>query len=117
MNLFTVTAPLTIKYPNGHKKIIIEKFQHKQGLLFFEPFWHINGLNECVHLIHGELTGEGPWKIDAHIITVTGCQGTDPEMASALGEWQAFLGMPEHGYPGDDEIRHLAEKLGAVVSV
>lgn len=115
MNLFTVTAPLTIKYPDGTKKIIIEKFPHPQGLLLFEPFWHVKGLDACVHLIHGELQGDGPWKIDGHIITVTGCQGTDPEMAAALAEWQTFLATPEPGYPGDESIRQLAKKLGAAI--
>jgi len=115
MNLFTVTAPLTIRYPDGSKKIIIEKFPHPGGLLFFEPFWHINGLQSSVHLIQGELKGEGPWKINDHIITVTGCQGTDPEMATKLSEWQTYLAIPEQRYPNDDEIHSLAKKLGANV--
>lgn len=114
MNLFTVTAPLTIKYPDGDKKIIIEKFPHQRGLLFFEPFWHVKGLDDCVHLIQGELLGEGPWKIDGHVITVTGCQGSDPEMAAVLAEWQTYLGLPQQNYPNDAEIKHLAGKLGAL---
>ncbi len=115
MNLFSVTAPLTIRYPSGDRKIIIEKFRHQQGLLFFEPFWHINGLDSSVHLIRGELSGDGPWKIADHVITVTACHGTDAEMATQLTEWQAFLSMPEQRYPGDDEIRYLAQKLGAII--
>ncbi len=115
MNLFTVTAPLTIRYPNGDKKIMIAIFKHQDGLLFFEPFWHILGLDNAVHLIKGELSGEGPWKIAGHIITVTACQGTDPEMASQLSEWQAFLSMPESEYPSNDEISYLAQKLGASI--
>jgi len=114
-NLFTVTAPLTIKYPDGTKKVIIEKFPHKRGLLFFEPFWHINGLNNSVHLIKGTITGVGPWKIDQHIIMVTGCESTDPEMAQAVTEWQAYLSVPDQEYPGDEQIKILAMKLGAVV--
>lgn len=116
INFFTITAPLTIQYSDGEKKIIIEKFRHKQGLLFFEPFWHIKGLKECVHLLQGKLTGQGPWKINGHIISVTACQGSDPEIATLLADWQAYLCM-QQGYPNDNEIRYLAEKLGAVRSV
>jgi hypothetical protein len=115
MNLYTVTAPLTIRYPDGQRKIMIEKFRHREGLLFFEPFWHINGLDSSVHLIRGELSGDGPWKIADHIITVTACHGTDPEMASQLTEWQSFLSMPEQHYPSEDEIRYLAQKLGCTI--
>ena len=115
MNLFTVTAPLTIKDPHGDRKIIIEKFRHREGLLFFEPFWHIHGLDRCVHLVRGELTGEGPWKIAGHIITVTGCHGSDPDMATQVSEWQAFLGMTDQRYPAAEEIRYLAQKLGATI--
>jgi hypothetical protein len=105
---------MTIRYPNGDKKIIIEKFQHREGLLFFEPFWHLNGLQQGVHLISGEITGEGPWKIADHVITVTGCQGTDAEMAQKLNEWQTYLATPEIQYPAPEQIAELAGKLGAV---
>lgn len=114
-NLFSVTAPLTIKYPDNSKKLIIEKFPHKQGILIFEPFWHINGLNNSVHLIKGTLVGEGPWKVDKCIITVTGCEGTDPEMAHLVSKWQSFFSMPEQQYPGDEQIMMLARKLGASI--
>jgi len=114
-NLFSVTAPLTIKYADKSKKIVIEKFPHKEGLLIFEPFWHINGLSESVHLIKGELKGEGPWKINECVINVTGCEGSDPEMAQLVTEWQAYLSVPEQKYPNDDQIRGLAMKLGAEI--
>jgi len=113
-NLFSVTAPLSIKYPDGSKKLIIVKYPHSRGLLFFEPFWHINGLTQSVHLIKGEITGEGPWKIADHVITVTGCQGSDPDMASLVTEWQAYLSVPEQQYPDETQIRQLAAKLGAI---
>jgi len=115
MNLFSVTAPLTIRFPDGKKKLMIEVFQHSKGLLFFEPFWHVNGLESSVHLINGTLTGQGPWKINEHVITVTGCQGADPEMASQLSEWQTFLAIPEQKYPNKNEIEYLAKKLGATI--
>ena len=114
-NLFSVTAPLTIRYPDNSKKIIIEKFLHKEGIIFFEPFWHINGLNSSVHLIRGELKGEGPWKIGQHVIMVTGCEGSDPEMAQKVTEWQTYLNIPQQEYPNDMQIKTLAKKLGALV--
>lgn len=114
MSMYSVTAPMTIRYPDGAKKLIIEKYPHREGLLFFEPFWHINGLEEGVHLIKGEMTGEGPWKINGHIITVTGCQGTDAEMAHKLSEWQTYLATPDIQYPAPQQIAELARKLGAV---
>jgi len=114
-NIFSVTAPLTIKFPDGSRKLIIEKFSHEQGLLIYEPFWHINGLTNSVHLIKGDITGEGPWKIGQHIIMVTGCQVSDPEMSRQLSDWQAYLSIPDQQYPGEEQIRILARKLGATI--
>ena len=114
MSIYDVTAPMTIRYPDGEKKLIIEKYRHAEGLLFFEPFWHIKGLQQGVHLIRGEVTGEGPWKIAGHVITVTGCQNTDAEMAQQLSEWQTYLATPDIEYPAPDQISGLARKLGAV---
>ena len=73
----------------------------------------MKGLESSAHLIKGELSGEGPWKIANHVITVTGCEGSDPEMASILSEWQAFLSVPGQDYPNDDEISYLATRMGA----
>ena len=115
MSIFTVTAPLTIRYPDQSKKLAIEVFEHSKGLIFFEPFWHINGLDKGVHLLHGDIKGDGPWKIEDCVISVTSCHSTDAEMADRLAQWQAFLSTPEPQYPDDTEIRLLAQKLGAIV--
>ena len=114
MSLYDVTAPLTIRYPDGTKKLIIHHFQHAKGLLFFEPWWHTKDLTQGVHLIRGNITGDGPWKIDNHVISVTGCHGSDFEMASLLTEWQTYLSTPEQDYPELEKINFLAKKLGAL---
>lgn len=115
MNLFTVTAPISIRYPSGELKLVIEKFEHPQGIVIFEPFWHLRDIRESVHLIQGKLSGDGPWKINDHVMTVTGCQGTDPEMAASLSEWQAYLMSPDAEYPSDEEIKYLAKRLGCII--
>jgi hypothetical protein len=50
------------------------------------------------------------------VITVLGCQGTDPQLQDAHSRWRDYL--LEHGerdYPPADQIRDIARRLGASV--
>mgnify|MGYP005858420929 CR=1 FL=1 len=90
--LLEVTAPLLIRQPDGTRHIMAERFAHPEGILYFEPFWHLHRpAARAIHLACGEVRGEGPWKIGEAVVTVLGCQGSDPEMAGLYAEWQAFL--------------------------
>lgn len=113
--LFSITAPLMIRLPQGKRHIIAKIFPHKEGVLYFDPFWNQRDIRESVHLIKGDLSGSGPWKIAEHVIQVLPCQGSEPELARQFYEWRDYLGMADNGYPSEDEIIYLAKKLGAQV--
>lgn len=114
-DLFSVTAPLLIRYPDGGKKIMLERFPHPDGLLFFELNWERMDNQRGVHLVSGEVKGEGPWKVGDCVVTVLGCQGTDPEMAGLFSHWQMEVEQGLAGYPSRDEIRRFADAHGAMI--
>lgn len=113
--LFNITAPIMIRSPQGERRIIAKIYPHKDGVLYFEPFWHLWDIIDSVRLIRGDLTGNGPWKIAGHVIQVLPCQGSEPELAREYYEWRDYLAISSNGYPTDQEIEYLAKKLGAQV--
>lgn len=115
MNLFAVTAPLTIRLPGGGRHLLAERFPHPRGLLYFEPFWHQEATDRAIHLIEGTITGDGPWKIGDCVITLTGCHGSDPASSMEWARWQEYLQIYPHDYPTDDAIRATARRCGADV--
>jgi hypothetical protein len=114
-DLFSVASPLMIKSPHGGKKVMAEVFPHPDGIMFFEIFWNLMEDNNGVHIIRGELKGDGPWKVGDYVINVLGCQGTDPELAEDFSHWQSYMQTPINDYPGSDEIREVAKGLGASI--
>ncbi|MDH5735322.1 MAG: hypothetical protein OEY87_04285 [Gammaproteobacteria bacterium] len=112
-DLFSMKSPLMIRFPDGEKRIMAEYFKHPQGLLFFDVFWHQSD-DSAIHLVEGEYKGEGPWKIGDVVITVLGCHGTDPELASLFSAWQSYLQMSAEAYPADEVIQQIAFSKGAV---
>lgn len=93
-DLFSMTAPLLIRHKTGARHIMVERYPvaNGDGLVYFEIFWHRQRpASQAIHRITGQIKGDGPWKIGDSIITVLGCQGTDPELASAYAEWQSYL--------------------------
>jgi hypothetical protein len=115
-DLFTVTAPLALRCPEGARKVIAACFPHPAGLLYLDTFWHLKTPDEAAHLIRGELRGEGPWKIGGCVLTVLGCHNTDPELAPELARWRGYLEQcgPD-AYPPPAQIREIARRLGAEV--
>jgi len=115
-DLFTVTAPLALRFPDGSRKVIAACFPHPRGLLYLDTFWHRSTPDRAAHLISGELTGEGPWKIGGCVITVLGCHDTDPDLAAPFAQWNEYLGSRGRTeYPPDEQIRDIARRLGATV--
>ena len=114
-NLFSVTAPLLIRYPTGARKVMLERFRHPAGLLFFELNWERLDGAQGVHLIEGEVRGEGPWKVGDCVVTVLGCQGTEPELAADFAQWRLEIGQGLAAYPPRAEILSLAREHGALV--
>lgn len=115
MNLFTVTAPLAIRCPDGQRRLMAEIFLHPRGLLYFEPFWHLEPDAGLIHLAEGPLEGDGPWKVGDCVVTVAGCQGSDPELAMAFAQWQAYLQDCGGTYLDPEQILAAARARGASI--
>lgn len=115
-DLLSVTAPLTIRYPDGTRHLMVASFPHPEGVLYFEPFWREQGVGNAAHLVRGPIKGEGPWKVGDAVVTVAGCHGTDPEIALQLAAWQEHLACCDGPYAEPEEILELARALGARVT-
>jgi hypothetical protein len=113
-DLFTVTAPLMIRCPGGDRRVMAELFRHAEGLLYFELYWNRMPAGHGVHVIAGELRGDGPWKIGDCVITLLGCQGSEPELAGEYAGWRQYLEQCRDGYPAREELEHIARRHGAI---
>ena len=114
-DLFSMKAPVMIRLATGEKYIMVEYFKHTDGLLFFEAFWQQNPA-QGIHLVRGELKGDGPWKIGKHVIHVLGCHGSDPELANLYAEWQFYLQTCGNDYPSQQATHKLAAEHGAIIN-
>lgn len=111
-DIFTVTAPLKVRLPNNELRVIAELFKHPEGLLYFDLLWHMDKARG-IHLLKGEISGEGPWKIADHIFYVLGCRGTDAELATEFSDWQTWRQQHPEEYPDERMVRRIAETYGA----
>ena len=114
-DIFTVTAPLKVRLPDGRQQVVAELFRHPEGLLYFDLFWHQCAADErdkVAHLLKGELKGTGPWKIDDHIFYVLGCRGTDMDLATEHSEWQTWRMHHPDDYPDERMIMRIASSYG-----
>lgn len=114
-DIFSVTAPLKVRLPDGSQRVVAELYRHPEGLLYFELFWH-EQRDARIHLIEGELKGEGPWKIADHIFYVLGCRGTDADLANEYAEWQTWCMHNPDAYPDKKMIDRIATGYGAVIA-
>ncbi len=115
VDLFSVKAPLLIRLPTGERRVIAEVFPHPMGLLYFDLYWHDAEPETAIHVVEGEIRGDGPWKVGSCVISVLGCHNTDPEAAD-YAAWQDYLA--QHGekkYPPRQMVRAIARWLGASV--
>lgn len=114
-DLFSITAPLLIRLPDGAQHVMAERFPHPNGLVFFELFWNLRDPNETVHRVEGPLKGDGPWKVGDAVVRVLGCHGTDGVLARQFDQWRAYLTEHADTYPACAFIEAIARRLGAVV--
>nr|AFI78459.1 hypothetical protein ws138B4_0018 [uncultured bacterium ws138B4] len=110
-DLFTITAPLMIRYPDDTKHVMVHCFPHPDGLVYFRTFWDQLPETEGVRLLTGELRGEGPWKVGDAVITLLGCQGTHPRQAAEYADWQLHLEQTGPGYPSRSQLQDKARVL------
>ncbi len=112
-DLFSVTAPLLIRLPDGSQHVMAERFAHADGLVFFELFWHLGDPNHTIHFVQGAIKGEGPWKVGAAVVRVLGCHGTDGVLARQFDEWRQYLADHSDAYPVRPLIEAIARHHGA----
>ena len=108
-DLFSVKAPLLIRYPDDAQHVMVHSFPHPDGLVYFRTFWDRLPKAEGIHLVRGELRGEGPWKVGEAVITLLGCQGTHPEQAAEYADWQFHLEQSGSSYPDRDELQKMVQ--------
>lgn len=114
-DLFSITAPLMIRNPQGEEQVIAEIFPHPNGLVYFDLYWHLGQPDENFHLVEGTLSGEGPWKIGGYVINVLGCHGTNAELATAYQQWQTYLQTTADDYPPSELVAAIARHMGAII--
>ena len=113
----TVTAPLVLRHPDGREQLIAACFTHPQGLLYLDLYWHQATPQQAAHLIHGELRGEGPWRIGDARMRVLGCHNTDPHLQDDFSAWQHYLQTHAADYPPREQMLDIARRLGATPQV
>jgi hypothetical protein len=103
-DLFSVTAPLAIRYRDGSRQIMIERLPYGDGVLFLPPLWTETGMETSLRFVAGPVQGDGPWKVGDAVVTVLGCHGTDPHLASEFAAWQDCLEQLGVEYPAREQI-------------
>lgn len=118
-NIDEMRAPLVIRFAGGSELVAAHCFPHPLGLLYLDLFWNLSTPDEAAHLVRGTLAGDGPWKVTddsgktVASVRVLGCQNTDPALHPHYQPWKAWLESHPAEYPGDEQIRKIARKLGA----
>ncbi len=111
--LFSVTAPLAIRLPDGRKEIVVEKLAYNDGMVYLPPFWPEMEIAEALRYVPGPIKGDGPWKVGEAVVTILACHGTDAQLASDFSSWQAYLMQVDAAYPQRDEIEKLMKTHAA----
>lgn len=114
-DLFEMKRPLAVNFKDGSKTIMVAYYPHKEGLVFLEPFWQDKTQAQKTTVIKGELKGDGPWKIADAVISLVGCQGTDPDLAQLLSQWENHVQEVGPDYYKVEDIRSLARAAGALI--
>jgi hypothetical protein len=116
-DLFSVTAPLVIRFKeSGEKQIMLERIAYNDGLLFLPTFWTDAGVDRALRYVPGPIEGEGPWKVGNAIVTVLACHGTDAELANDFSCWQSRLLELGEAYPAKQDIERQMKQHAAAAA-
>jgi hypothetical protein len=107
-DLFTLTSPLMIRYPDNSRHVMVACFRHPHGILYFRPLWDQLPDGEGIQDVTGDLKGEGLWKVDEAVITVLGCQGANPQQAGEFADWTFHLQQCGEQYPLREDLENIA---------
>jgi len=88
VDIYTLTSPLLVQYPNGEKRLVADKFTHSLGMVYVVPYWLEHEIPQA-YLLAGEIKGEGPWKIGDVIVRLLSCGDIEHKMQWA--EWEQYL--------------------------
>jgi hypothetical protein len=108
-DILSMTAPLLVRFPDGQKCLVAEKYQHPDGILVFEPFW-MDDIGRC-HLLAGEISGDGPWKVGINVVSVLSC--SEPELSMLWTQWDEYLATHDDSY--QSLLLQTARALGAQI--
>lgn len=109
----TVTTPLVLRQAGGDERLVAACFTHPLGLLYLDLYWHLSGPDQAAHLIRGEISGDGPWRVGENRLRLPGCHNTDPHLADTLSAWRDYLQQHADAYPPRAQILDIARRLGA----
>ena len=116
-DLFSVTAPLAIRFKDtGEKQIMVHRIPYNDGLLFLAPFWLDSDPKEALRYVAGPIKGDGPWKVGDAVVTVLACHGSEARLASEFSCWQTRLMEMGDAYPDQDDIERLMKTHAAGVA-
>jgi hypothetical protein len=116
-DLFSVTAPLAIRFKDtGEKQIMVERIPYDDGLVFLPAFWLDTGIEQSLRYVAGPIEGDGPWKVGNAIVTVLACHGTDAVLANQFGAWQTRLMELGDSYPDKAAIEAQMKVCAAVAA-
>jgi len=116
-DLFSVTAPLTIRFKDsGEKHILVERIAYNEGLLFLPTFWTDSNVETALHYVPGPISGDGPWKVGNAVVTVLACHGTDAALANDFNCWQSRLMELGEAYPAKQDIETRMKQQAAIVA-
>jgi hypothetical protein len=108
-----VTAPLVLRQADGSEQLVAAAFPHPLGLLYLDLYWHLSTPDQAAHVVRGELSGDGPWRVGDVRLRVLGCHNTDPHLQNDFTRWQQYLQDHAEAYPPRPQIREIATRLGA----
>lgn len=111
-DLFSVTSPLLIRFPDNTRHVMVACFQHPEGILYFRPYWERLPAGEGICVVPGDVRGEGPWKVGDAVVTLLGCQGTHPEQAAEFADWKFQLERHGEPIPTHEELHAVAIAKG-----
>jgi len=112
-DIFTVTSPMLVRYPDGEQRLVAETFKHPLGIIYAEPYW-LESKYPAAYLLKGEVKGQGPWKIGEVIIRLLSCADVEHKMQWA--EWQQYLSScsEENNYFNDNLKQSMVSKMSFV---
>lgn len=113
-SLFEMRSPIYIRYPNGEKRVVEQLFKHADGVLYFELFWEQDPAYS-IHLIEGEIQGDGPWRVGECTFHVLGCNHTHPQLCELHSFWQHEVLMHPEKFRSA-EVLQIALEKGAILS-